>query len=234
MSFITKVILPLLLLGTGLGAGLGYGHMQLENERRVLGEQIRDLQNKKNMIHKKYKEKSALVNQMHRIKAMLEGQKKTLEMEMVDLKKTMEEVTGDKKALLGDLGRCRKEIQTLEGKQKDLKDQVALVKREGQKKAQELEKEIQNKEENIRKLESEERRLESRLNRNKSELDRCSEKNAQLCILADEMLNRLENQGTVDSLLKLEPFTKIKRVELEHLAQEYQDRIEKQEYKKRN
>jgi len=61
-----------------------------------------------------------------------------------------------------------------------------------------------------------------------TELTECSNKNAALYKLNGEVLTRLEGQGMWSRLASAEPFTKLKRVELENLIEDYKYRAEEQ------
>jgi chromosome segregation ATPase len=55
------------------------------------------------------------------------------------------------------------------------------------------------------------------------ELGQCVQRNGKLLALNEEVLRRFEDQGLWSSLAKREPFTRLKRVELENLADGYRD-----------
>ena len=57
-------------------------------------------------------------------------------------------------------------------------------------------------------------------------LEACEAKNKQLLDVSREILTAYENFDFVDSVSAREPFLRLKRVELENLAQGYQDRID--------
>jgi chromosome segregation ATPase len=57
-----------------------------------------------------------------------------------------------------------------------------------------------------------------------AELGQCNAKNDALYKLNDEILTRMGAQGTFSRLASLEPFTKLKRVELQNLVDEYKYR----------
>ncbi|HWA92168.1 MAG TPA: hypothetical protein VG889_19175 [Rhizomicrobium sp.] len=54
----------------------------------------------------------------------------------------------------------------------------------------------------------------------------CQAKNAKLLAVARQILREYENFDALDAIGANEPFTKLKRVELENLAQDYGDRID--------
>ncbi|MEJ0099937.1 MAG: hypothetical protein WDO12_09400 [Pseudomonadota bacterium] len=55
------------------------------------------------------------------------------------------------------------------------------------------------------------------------ELKTCVDRNTKLYALNEEVLSKLEDQGFWSAVLRQEPFTKLKRVQLENLADNYRD-----------
>lgn len=58
------------------------------------------------------------------------------------------------------------------------------------------------------------------------ELATCVDKNAQIYLLSSEVLDRMENRGMWSTLREKEPFTKLSRVRLENLVDDYRYRID--------
>lgn len=61
-----------------------------------------------------------------------------------------------------------------------------------------------------------------------TELTACVDKNKALYTLNAELLTRMEDQSVWSSVARAEPFTRLKRIELENLADAYQDRAQQQ------
>jgi chromosome segregation ATPase len=59
-----------------------------------------------------------------------------------------------------------------------------------------------------------------------SVLTTCEAQNTKLLAVANEILAAYENFDAIDSIGAIEPFTKLKRVELQNLAQDYRDRVD--------
>jgi predicted nucleic acid-binding Zn-ribbon protein len=59
-------------------------------------------------------------------------------------------------------------------------------------------------------------------------IDACTEKNTRLYQLNVELLDKYRSKGVSDALLQAEPFTQIKRIELDNVAQEYKDKLDQQ------
>jgi len=69
-------------------------------------------------------------------------------------------------------------------------------------------------------------KLQTAASNTQTVLEACEVKNTQLLAVSREILTAYENFDFIDSLSAREPFTRLKRVELENLAQSYRDRID--------
>lgn len=58
------------------------------------------------------------------------------------------------------------------------------------------------------------------------ELAACVDKNAQMYLLSSEVLDRMENRGMWSTLKEKEPFTKLSRIRLENLVDDYRYRVD--------
>lgn len=79
---------------------------------------------------------------------------------------------------------------------------------------------------NTRSIETDKTRAEEALARSKAANDRCVTDNSALYQLDLEVLDRYEHQGAFSYLARAEPFTKIKRAEIENLVDRYRARAE--------
>jgi chromosome segregation ATPase len=80
----------------------------------------------------------------------------------------------------------------------------------------------------LRDVETERTTFKQSLNEQSAQLAACKTKNEALFKLNDEVLARFEGQGTLSRVASAEPFTKLKRVELENLIDDYRYRAEDQ------
>jgi chromosome segregation ATPase len=78
----------------------------------------------------------------------------------------------------------------------------------------------------LRGVESDRSQLQQQLAQSKSDFDRCAERNYQLYQVDTEVLDHYEHEGTLDHLARAEPFTRIKRTQVENLVDEYKVRAE--------
>lgn len=80
----------------------------------------------------------------------------------------------------------------------------------------------------FREVESDRNTVKAALGRRDAELEQCVDRNVSLYALNGEILTRLEHPRGLSPGSPLEPFTKLKRVELENLIDGYQTRAEEQ------
>jgi chromosome segregation ATPase len=79
---------------------------------------------------------------------------------------------------------------------------------------------------NLREAESQRADASRQLDARNLELKTCVDRNGQLYSLSGEILDKLDSQGFWSSVGKVEPFTRLKRTQLENLADEYRGRAE--------
>lgn len=78
----------------------------------------------------------------------------------------------------------------------------------------------------LRDVESEKAALTGTLTRREAELKSCAEHNLKLFDINNEILARLEDRGFWSAVSSAEPFTRLKRVELDNLTEEYRGKAE--------
>lgn len=71
-------------------------------------------------------------------------------------------------------------------------------------------------------------RLQTQLSKLNKDLSAGEAKNLQLYKYSIELMNRYQNKGVWTSVAQMEPFTGLKRVEIENLLDEYRDKLEAQ------
>jgi len=80
----------------------------------------------------------------------------------------------------------------------------------------------------FRDVESDRNTVKASLGRRDAELRQCIDRNVSLYTLNGEILTKLEHRGGFSPASALEPFTRLKRVELENLIDGYQTRADEQ------
>lgn len=85
---------------------------------------------------------------------------------------------------------------------------------------------------NLRQTEAEKTQLQVTVVDQAQLIESCEAKNVNLLQINRELLVDYEKKGFMDAMLQREPLTQLKRVEIENIVQEYQDEIDRQEFKK--
>lgn len=224
----SKLLLYIILFTAAFTIALLYGNYRLEKQRVLMQSEIDKSRRKAEQLQRRYVEQKATADRLQRMNVSLNGQKNTLQMEMDRKKTEYADLENDFKKLeslenetSGKLVECKKsysnvltENNELQGRLEDEKTLLTETKKEHEEQIKKLEKDRDDRISELRSLES---RMES-----------CRKKNARLCIIAEELLDRYENKGIMTSLLQKEPMTQIKKVELEKLTHEYKENIERQ------
>ncbi len=78
----------------------------------------------------------------------------------------------------------------------------------------------------LREVETDRATVTSQLVTKEREFSTCVDRNAALYLLNDEVLDRMQSRGFWSSVTEREPFTKLKRVQLENLIDDYRYRAE--------
>jgi chromosome segregation ATPase len=115
--------------------------------------------------------------------------------------------------------RLKKEIETIKAEKETLaatsaSEQAALA----AKLTESERKLVEQRQEN--------QRLDAAFARQKTALSTCSERNATLHKLGNEVLDKYEQKGCLNSVLEAEPFTQLQRAKLENLLEDYRDKFD--------
>ncbi len=78
--------------------------------------------------------------------------------------------------------------------------------------------------ETLRGTETQRAELQKKLSTNQAALGQCADRNAKLYAVATTTLNRYEHQGFFSYLERAEPFTRLKRTQIQNFADEYRTR----------
>src|SRR5262245_34304734 len=78
----------------------------------------------------------------------------------------------------------------------------------------------------LRAVESDRTTLQQQLTQSKTAFDKCAQANYQLYQVTNEVLDRYAHQGAFSYFARAEPFTRIKRTEIDNLVLEYRERAE--------
>lgn len=229
-----KILIALVLMLALAGlAALGNVYYKERKARTGLEQDLADTEKKVRLLQKKYSEQKALVGQLMRTKHALEGQKRATSEEVEKLEK-------EKKALLAAQGSLKAELKkrdlalnSREEKIKEVLDQLANIRKTHKDLELKLGEAVKKHEKEMARMNGEKKDLDRDLKRTRQFLERSEDRNARLCILAGELIEKYKNKTVSDVMLKNEPFTQFKKVELEKMVQDYEDRIEKERLRER-
>lgn len=84
----------------------------------------------------------------------------------------------------------------------------------------------------MRGVESERTQLQQQLAQSKTAFDQCAERNYSLYQVDNEVLDRYAHEGAFSHIASAEPFTRIKRTQIDNLVLEYKERAEELRMKK--
>ena len=216
------LLLTILPLSVGLLVYLSYSCHRLVKERNGLAMELESEQNRFKVLQRKYSEQKAQTAALQRAKLAAEGGLRQAQQELA----TAQE---EKDALSRELATVGEKTTALEERIVRYKEEFEkLVENRDQYKSKLAETVAIVKERNemIYKLRAEKEDLTGNLQETSSTLNRCVKHNARLSKLAEELISAYENKGIGAALSQAEPFTQLKKVELEKLIQQYRDRID--------
>lgn len=228
-----KVVCILLLLSVGTGFVLGYNHIKLIKERTSLQQEVKGLNKKVVLLQRKYAEKKALTEQHLREKSALAGQKRALEVEIERLGKENKSMFDENKALNALKKKLKNETLSLKAKIEKLSENYSKVKTELADLELRYGRVVMGFDQDLKRMAAEKKTLESEVRKERHKFNRCETKNAKLCLIANELIEKYQNKGIVGTLIQKEPFTQLKKVEIEKFMQEYKEKIEEQELERK-
>jgi len=221
---IWKYLLMLCVFALVLGSVMWVYNTKLENQRAEMQKQVDHSDLRTKQMQRRYVEQKAVADRLKRNQSTLEGKKSELMKELEDTKKAVTSLEKEKDVLKKELEANTIKLETCGEERKALADKNSEVNNILAQTKNDYEKEISQKE-------SENKELESRLSAESRRLEISNEKNARLCIIAEELLEKYESKGAFSSILQKEPVLQFKKVELEKYIEEYRDRIKKNKQK---
>ena len=217
---IQKLILTAIALAAGLLIGLGVGQMQVSKEQKLCQEKIREKDKKIAFIMKKLdEEKAEATSTTSTIEQRCRDDVNKLQDELMTEKKKTETYSGRARTL-------KEQVQKFEVRITAADEATAKTK-------QELQEALRSNKElggELRKLTGEKQALQADLKRRAGELGTCSSDNAELVLIAKELVKKYKDKGFGSVLLEKEPLTQIRKVELEKLTSQYQEEIEQKKF----
>jgi chromosome segregation ATPase len=161
-------------------------------------------------------------------RAQLQADNTKLKKDLDDLKKQLDAATKQVAASKAGVSRDAAQLSAAqaanERTSKDLADTKA--------KMQELINKFRETVTQMRGIETDRAELQQQLAQSKTAFDRCAERNYQLYQVDNEVLDRYAHEGAFSHMARAEPFTRIKRAEVDNFVLEYKERAEELRVKK--
>lgn len=213
----------------GLSGYLGYRLTVLDKAQKQLAEDLKRTAHRSDLLQQKYAEQKAQTATLHRAKLTVEGLKRQAEMKAEALEK---ELQTQKAAIAAMENKDDAKVKALEARLAEKEGVLAQWKEkygELSQAFQQARKIIGERDAAIAQMEENTRRLESELQFATRTRDRYLANNKEMAATAQSILARYDEDGVfAKTLLDVEPFTQIKKVELEQLIQDYLDSIDNQ------
>ncbi|HTU66641.1 MAG TPA: hypothetical protein VMF52_11870 [Steroidobacteraceae bacterium] len=157
----------------------------------------------------------------------LAAERTQLQADNARLKRELDETRKERDSLKGERENTEKKLRSsaalasrASGDRKQVEDDLAQTRD----KLTELVTKFRETATTLRDVETERAGLQQQVQAGGQELNACVDRNAKLYAMNDEILDRLENQGFWTSVARAEPFTRLKRTQLENLADDYRAR----------
>lgn len=161
-------------------------------------------------------------------RSQLQAQNAKLNKELDDLKKQLGAAQQQATASKAGVGRSQAAVEAARAANE--RTQQSLDETKG--KMQELVGRFRETITTLRAVETERAQLQQQLAANQSQYDKCAETNYSLYQVNSEVLERYAHQGAFSYFERSEPFTRLKRTQIENLVIEYRQRVEELRVKK--
>jgi chromosome segregation ATPase len=228
-----KSIIAMGALIIGLIIGLGVSNVGIRKDRKIFEDKIREANKKIVFLERKMAEEKAESTASSGQQCQgdqdkldkLQNEKRTLG---VQLDKLKEQMQGLQMKIKESDEASAKSAKKLETKIKESEEASA----KSDKKFQEMEQNNKDLDRELKKTKGERQTLEAELKKKTQNFDQCRGNNAELCVIAAELIDKYRNKGLGAVIAQKEPLTQIKKVELEKLTQQYQEEIDQLKIKK--
>ena len=155
------------------------------------------------------------------------------EQKVAKAQRMLRQMALERDAMQMENARLKEEIETLNGKLGSLKKNSEAAISKSRDSYTTLHENLQQSTENLHKLETEKSLLQESIDSQNKVIEACEGNNAKLVQINRDLLVHYEKKGFLDAILQREPLTQLKRVEIENITQEYQDKIDREETRKK-
>lgn len=217
---IVSVLVAVLFFAVGLGGGVYWGKQEIARIAAANGKNFDELRQRLDGEQRRVADERVRADQMQRLKYELERDQESLNEELVSVSRQKESA----------IGSSRQEVEKLQRQIAELTEKAALenVKNDQlQSSYQQLQQQLVRFDQEQKTAQTEKEALQSHLKVVGQQQERCLAHNAEMARVASEVLNAYGDKGVFSALLEKEPLTGIKKVEVEHLIQDYRRDISK-------
>jgi chromosome segregation ATPase len=145
----------------------------------------------------------------------------------------LRQVSQERDALQAENTRLKSEIEELNRKHAGVKKNSDAAQAKSRESIAALNADLQQTTQNLHRTESEKNLLQETVVGQAQQLETCESHNVKLLQVNRDLLGQYENKGFFDSLMQREPIIGLKGVELENIVQDYQDRLDRLVFRKK-
>jgi septal ring factor EnvC (AmiA/AmiB activator) len=145
----------------------------------------------------------------------------------------LRQISQERDSLQTENAKLKIEIEDLTKKLSGLKKSSEAALSKSRESNTSLNENLQQTMQSLRKTESVKNQLQDTVVGQAQQIESCEFNNAKLVQTNRELIDHYDKKGFFDALLQHEPLTQLKRVEIENITQEYQDRVDQLEFKRK-
>ena len=222
-----KLALPVVGLVVGLLLGVVYGQVRLQSVDKVYQAKLKDINQRMAQVQRRYSQGVAAQNDLEQQKMSIQGEVDKLSKEKQGLAAQQAELKTKADGLESKATSLEKKSSSLETRAASLESRNAELTERLNKVEADRAALDQKQKQTITTLQNTEKALRNL----DQKYDQCAEHNAKLYTIASEVIKKYENKGVMGALIEKEPFTQVKKVEMEKMVQDYKDRIDHEKMK---
>ena len=168
----------------------------------------------------------AALQQLSAEKTTLQGEKTKLETHVAELEKQLAAAQEENKSISTQLAHSQAAEQQATANGEALNEHL----KQAHDRTEELVTHFRETASSLQQTERERGELQQQLAGSSQQLDLCTKNNVALYDVGIEVLDRYQSKGFWSVMKQKEPFTQLKRVEIENLAEEYRQRLDDARY----
>lgn len=150
---------------------------------------------------------------------------------LVRAQRLLRQISQERDAAQAENAKLKNEVEELNRKLGGLKKSSEASLAKSRENNAILNENLQKTTQGLHQTESEKTQLQATVVDQAQMIESCAAKNVTMVQINRELLDRYAKKGFFDAMLQREPLTQLERVEIENIVQEYQDQIDKQEFK---